>query len=78
MNATPNGNHDVTKNGALEIAEDYNQFPLKKVVPKKHLWSSICIIWGYWFGGLGLGFVTGTIQIEAPCVSDMVGGHECH
>ena len=32
MNAT-SGNHDVTKNGALEIAEDYNQF-LLKVVPK--------------------------------------------
>ena len=27
---------------------------------------------------LGLGFVTDIIQIEVPCVSDMVGGHECH
>ena len=44
--------------------------PKKKVVPKKHLWSSICIIWGYLFGGLGLGFVTGIIQIEVPCVSE--------
>ena len=76
MNATPNGNHDVTKNGALEIAEAYHQFP-KKVVPKNHFWGSICIIWGYLFGGLGLGFVTDIIQLEVPCVSDMVGGHEC-
>ena len=52
MNAT-SGNRDVTKNGALEIAEDYNQFP--KSGPKKHLWTSICIIWGYLFGGLGSG-----------------------
>ena len=72
MNAT-NGNHDVTKNGGLEIAEAYNQFP-KKVVPKNNLWGSICIIRGYLFGGLGLGFVTDIIQIEVPCVSDMVGG----
>ena len=77
MNATPNGNHDVTKNGGLEIAEAYHQFP-KKVVPKNHLWTSICFIWGYLFGGLGFGFVTDIIQIEVPCVSDMVGGHECH
>ena len=66
MNAT-SGNHDVTKNGALEIAEDYNQFPQKKVVPKNNLWTSICIIWGYLFGGLGLGFVTDIIQIGALC-----------
>ena len=33
MNAT-NGNHDVTKNGGLEIAEAYHQFP-KKSSPKK-------------------------------------------
>ena len=80
MNATPIGNHDVTKNGGLEIAEAYHQFP-KKVVPKSHLWTSICIIWGYLFGGLGLGFVTDIIQLEVPCVSDMVGGYEsyeCH
>ena len=76
MNAT-NGTNDVTKNGGLEIAEAYHQFP-KKVVPKNHLWGSICIIWGYLFGGLGLGFVTDIIQIEVPCVSDMVGGYECH
>ena len=49
MNAT-SGNHDVTKNGALEIAEDYNQFP--KSSPKKQSLGSICIIWGYLFGGL--------------------------
>ena len=67
MNAT-NGTNDVTKNGVLEIAE----------APKNHLWGSICIIWGYLFGGLGLGFVRDIIQIEVPCVGDMVGGHECH
>ena len=76
MNAT-NGTNDVTQNGVLEIAEAYHQFP-KKVVPKNNRWGSICIIWGYLFGGLGLGFVTDIIQIEVPCVSDMVGGHECH
>ena len=65
MNAT-SGNHDVTKNGGLEIAEAYNHFT-KKVVPKNHLWTSICIIWGYLFGGLGLGFVTDIIQIEVLC-----------
>ena len=33
MNAT-NGNHDVTKNGGLEIAEAYHQIP-KKLVPEQ-------------------------------------------
>ena len=96
-----NENGYISELGALEIAEAYHQFP-KKVVPKKHLWSSICIIWGYFFGCLGLGFtknggleiaeayhqfvtgyffgclglgfVTGIIEIEVPCVSDMIGG----
>ena len=61
-----NENGYISELGALEIAEAYHQFP-KKVVPKNHLWGSICIIWGYLFGGLGLGFVTDIIQIGALC-----------
>ena len=65
MNAT-SGTNDVTKNGVLEIAEAYHQFP-EKVVPKTHHWGSICIIWGYLFGGLGLGFVTVKVPLSQPC-----------
>ena len=38
--------------GDVEIAEADNQVP-KKVAPKKHLWWSICIIWGYFFWRCG-------------------------
>ena len=75
MNAT-SGNHDVTKNGALEIAEDYNQFP--KSGPKKPSLDIDMHYLGLLVRRSGFRLVTDIIQIEVPCVSDMVGGHECH
>ena len=64
MNATPNGNHDVTKNGALEIAEDYNQFP--KSSPKKQSLGIDMHYLGLLVRRSGLGFVTDIVQIECP------------
>ena len=47
----------------------------QKISPKKpSLGDRYALFGGYFFGGLGLGFVTGIIEIEVPCVSDMVGG----